>query len=89
MATEKELKEQSRVRIEQMAIQGSQILTVLVGLPGTEEKGMAGDMAELKEHARKTNGRIRKLEIGLVGLVSLLSGLGILDYAVFNKVFGG
>ena len=89
MATEKELKEQSRVRIEQMAIQGSQILTILVGLPGTEEKGMAGDLSELREHARRTNGRVRKLEIGLVGLIGTLSGLGILDYAVFNKVFGG
>ena len=89
MATEKELEEQSRVRIEQMAIQGSQILTVLVGLPGTAEKGMAGDMAELKEHARKTNGRVRKLEIGLVLLIGTLSGLGILDYAVFNRVIGG
>ena len=89
MATEKELKEQSRVRIEQMAIQGSQILTILVGMPGTEEKGMAGDLAELKDHARKTNGRIRKLEIGLVGLISTLTGAGILDATIWNKVIGG
>ncbi|KKL72733.1 hypothetical protein LCGC14_2081960 [marine sediment metagenome] len=89
MATEKELKEQSRVRIEQMAIQGSQILTILVGMPGTEEKGMAGDLSELREHARRTNGRVRKLEIGLVGLTSILTGLGVLDYTVFHRVLGG
>ncbi len=89
MATEKELKEQSRVRIEQMAIQGSQILTILVGLPGTEEKGMAGDLLELKEHARKTNGRVRRLEMGLCGLVGTLTGLGVLDYTVFHRVLGG
>ena len=89
MASEAEKKEESRARIEHLVITQSQILTVLVGLPGTEEKGMAGDMAELKEHARKTNGRVRKLEIGLVGLASTLTGAGILDATVFHRVFGG
>ena len=82
MATEKELEEQSRVRIEK-------IYTVLLGVDNTDDGGMAQDVKEIREHARKQNGRIRKLEIGLVGLIGTLSGLGILDYAVFNKVFGG
>ncbi len=40
-------------------------------------------------HGEKQNGRIRKLEITLGSLISLLAGLGILDATVFHKVFGG
>ncbi len=82
MMTEKEKKEQSRYHLQE-------IFTVLLGVPDTEDNGMVGDFKDLKEYVYKQNGRIRKLEIGLVGLTSILTGLGILDYAVFNKVFGG
>lgn len=82
MATEKELKEQSRVRIEK-------IYTVLLGVDGTDDGGMAEDVKELREQGRKRNGRIGRLEITLGSLISLLTGLGILDYTVFHKVIGG
>ncbi len=86
---EAKAKEESRVTIARIVITQSQILTVLVGMPGTEEKGMAGDLAELKTHIHKTNGRVGKLEIGLASLVSILTGLGILDATVFHRVIGG
>ena len=89
MPTEAEKKEESRARIEHLVITQSQILTVLVGMPGTEEKGMAGDLAELRTHVHKANGRVGKLEIGLASLVSILTGAGILDATVFHRVFGG
>ncbi len=82
MPTEKELKEESRLRIER-------IHTVLLGVEGTDDGGMAQDIKELREQGKKRNGRIGRLEIGLATLIGTLSGLGILDYAVFNKVFGG
>ena len=44
MATEKELEEQSRVRIEK-------IYTVLLGVDNTDDGGMAQDVKEIREHA--------------------------------------
>ena len=41
------------------------------------------------EHMGKQNGRIGKLEIGLASLISILTGLGILDATVFHRVIGG
>ena len=89
MPTEKELREQSRVRIEQMAIQQAQILAVLVGVPGSEEKGLAGDIAEIKEHAIKQNGRIAKNRLAIAGLACFLTGMGILEWQDVIHIFGG
>ncbi|KKL13900.1 hypothetical protein LCGC14_2521140 [marine sediment metagenome] len=89
MSTEAEKKEASRARIEHLVVQQSQILAILVGIPGTEEKGMAGDIADLSKQGVKRNGRIGRLEIGLASLISILTGLGILDATVFHRVIGG
>ena len=82
MLTEEQKKEQSRYHLQE-------IFTVLLGVPNTEDNGMVGDFKDLKEYVYKQNGRIRKLEIGLVGLTSILTGLGILDATIWNKVIGG
>ena len=50
---------------------------------------MYDDIKELKVQGQKRNGRIGKLEIGLASLISILTGLGILDATVFHRVIGG
>ncbi len=89
MPTEAEKKEESRARIEHLVITQSQILTVLVGLPGTEEKGMAGDISEMKIHMAKQNNKIMKNRVMIMSLITFLSGAGILDATIFHRVFGG
>ena len=62
---------------------------MLLGVKGTDDGGMAQDVKELKVQGQKRNGRIGKLEIGLTSLISILTGLGILDATVFHRVIGG
>ena len=34
------------------------IYTVILGVPETDNKGMAGDMKEVKEHLKQLNGKV-------------------------------
>ena len=65
----------------------------LLGVKGTGDKGLVGDFQEFKKEVitrlDKQNGRITKNKLMIVGLISLLTGLGILDATVLHKVFGG
>ena len=44
---------------------------------------------KLEQHQAIQNGRVTKLTIGLVSLVSLLVGLGILEAQDVIRIFGG
>ena len=65
----------------------------LLGVKDTEDRGLVGDFREFKKDVitrlDKQNGRITKNKLMIVGLISLLTGLGILDATVLHKVFGG
>jgi len=89
MPTEAEKKEESRKAIAQSRDDIIEIKAVLLGVKGTDDGGMAQDVKELKVQGQKRNGRIGKLEIGLTSLISILTGLGILDATVFHRVIGG
>ena len=89
MSTEAEKKEASRKAIAQSRDDIIEIKAVLLGVKGTDDGGMAQDVKELKVQGQKRNGRIGKLEIGLASLISILTGLGILDATVFHRVIGG
>jgi len=66
-----------------------ELKTAMVGLKDTDEKGMVGDIKEIKETLRKQNGRIRKNTITIVALVSFLTGIGLLEWQDVIHIFGG
>ncbi len=67
----------------------NEVHQAVLGVKGTEDKGIVGDLKELKVYVRKQNGRIRKLELGGISLISLLIGLGILEWKDVTHLFGG
>ena len=50
----------------------------LLGLDGTEDKGLVGDFKELKKDFKEANGRQRKTDKRLNILIGTLIGLGII-----------
>jgi len=66
-----------------------ELKTAMVGLKDTDEKGMVGDIKEIKETLKKQNGRIRKNTITIVALVSFLTGIGLLEWQDVIHIFGG
>ncbi len=81
MKTQKQLIEE----INEVTIE---LRVVLLGVPNTEDKGMAGDIKELKNQLLRQNGRIRKNTLGLIGLGSFLVGLGVLEWTDIISLFG-
>jgi len=66
----------------------NEVHQAVLGIPDTEDNGMVGDLKELKNHVKKQNGRIRKLEIAVVILVC--SGtIGGLEMADIIHLVGG
>ena len=65
-----------------------ELRTAVVGIKDTADKGMAGDIKELKNQLLRQNGRIRKNTLGLIGLSSFLVGLGILEWKDVINLFG-
>jgi len=66
-----------------------ELKTAVVGIKNTEEKGMAGDIKDIKKHIVKQNGKIIKNRIMIVGLACFLSGLGVLEWRDVISIFGG
>ena len=66
-----------------------ELKTAVVGIEGTDERGLVGDMREIKGSLVRQNGRIRKNTIAIMALVSFLTGLGILEWRDVIHVFGG
>ncbi len=73
-----------------------ELKTAVVGIPGTDERGMAGDIKEIKEVLKKQNDKIEKTRtfamknrIALVGLLCFLTGLGVLEWQDVIHIFGG
>ena len=66
-----------------------ELKTAVVGMKDTDEKGMVGDVKEIKDTLKKQNGRIRKNTIAIASLVSFLTGLGILEWQDVTHIFGG
>tara|TARA_Y100000310_G_scaffold144390_1_gene143655 strand:+ start:26922 stop:27191 length:270 start_codon:yes stop_codon:yes gene_type:complete len=85
MATEEELKEQTRQIIYQLH-------QAVVGLPGTVENGLVGDVKEIKTELRTINGRVtivetlqkerRKYSKKAIG--SILGGAGAIGVALWK-----
>ncbi len=67
----------------------NEVHQAVLGVKDTDDKGMVGDLKELKGHVKKQNGRITRLEITVASLVTALTGAGILDATIFHVVFGG
>ena len=66
-----------------------ELKTAVVGIKDTDEKGLVGDIKEIKESVRRQNGRIRKNTISIIALVSFLTGLGVLEWQDVIHIFGG
>jgi len=66
-----------------------ELKTAMVGLKDTDEKGMVGDIKDIKDTIRKQNGRIRNNTIAIAALVSFLTGLGLLEWTDVIHIFGG
>jgi len=66
-----------------------ELKTAMVGLNGTDDKGMVGDIREIKDALKKQNGRIRKNTVTIVALVSFLTGIGVLEWTDVIHIFGG
>lgn len=64
----------------------------MFGVPGTEDKGLVGDVREIKREVKATNSRVAKLENKqrymwgvMVGAAGLGGGMGV----GIGKLFGG
>jgi hypothetical protein len=66
-----------------------ELKTVMVGIEGTDDRGMAGDLKEIKRTLIKQNGRIRKNTLAIISLTSFLVGLGVLEWQDVINIFGG
>ena len=85
MATEAEKKEESRAMIARIDERTQNMWRTLDEADDSIKK----QIDRVIGHMEKQNGRVRKLEIGLVSLASILTGAGILDATIWNKVIGG
>jgi len=65
-----------------------ELYTAVLGVPGTDDKGMAGDIKELEKHTKRQNGRISKNTIYIVALFGLMAGLGLLEGTGIIHLFG-
>jgi hypothetical protein len=65
-----------------------QLETVILGIPDTDERGIVGDIKEIKEHQIKSNGKYRNLEIKFWTLVGILAGAGVLEGLGIINLFG-
>lgn len=66
-----------------------ELKTIFVGIEGTDERGLAGDIKDIKNHLALQNGRVRKNTIAIISLISFLSGAGILQGLDIIHIFGG
>ena len=66
-----------------------ELKTAVVGIKDTDEKGLVGDIKEIKESIKKQNGRIRKNTITIIALASFLTGLGVLEWQDVIHIFDG
>ena len=66
-----------------------ELKTAVVGLKDTDEKGIVGDIKDIKDALKKQNGRVRKNTTCLVATISFLAGLGILELSDIIHIFGG
>ncbi len=66
-----------------------ELKTVIVGMEGTDERGMAGDIKEIKNQVRKQNGKIFKNRASIIGLTCFLVGVGVLEWSDIIHIFGG
>lgn len=66
-----------------------ELRTAVVGMKDTDEKGMAGDIKEIKETLKKQNGRIARNRNGLIALTAFLCGIGLLEWQDVIHIFGG
>ena len=67
----------------------TEVKTAVVGIAGTDERGMAGDIKEIKDTLKKQNGRIARNRNGLIALTAFLCGLGVLEWQDVIHIFGG
>ena len=66
-----------------------ELKTVLVGMKGTEDKGMVGDLKELSKNQRSMNGKVTKNRIAIAVLFTLMAGVAGADKVGLINLFGG
>lgn len=76
-----------RQLVTETSVAVRELHVVILGVPGTEDKGMAGDIKELKNQLLRQNGRIRKNTMGVIALGGVLTGLGILEWKDIINLF--
>jgi len=66
-----------------------ELKTAVVGMKDTDEKGLVGDIKEIKETLKKQNGKIARNRNGLIALIAFLCGVGVLEWQDVIHIFGG
>ncbi len=52
----------------------SEVFQAVLGIKGTEDTGMVGDIKDIKKLLQKQNGRVRRLEITVAAIIVSLGG---------------
>lgn len=71
MPTQKEM-------IEQLVSTVQEVHQAVLGVPGTEDKGLVGDIKEVKGDVKNQNGRVRRNSARIAIIAGVLAGLGVL-----------
>ncbi|KKL05276.1 hypothetical protein LCGC14_2607660 [marine sediment metagenome] len=50
----------------------------VLGVEGTDDKGLVGDLKELKTDVKAQNGRVGRNTLKIAGIIAFLAGLGVL-----------
>ena len=66
----------------------TEVHQAVLGVPNTDDRGIAGDIKEIKAQMIRQNGRIIKNTIGLIALGAFLTGLGVLEWTDVINLFG-
>ena len=79
----------SKEQLKQVCEDTVKIKTVLLGIPNTTEKGLAGDIKDIKEYLTIVDKKYNKLSQKFYILVSFLAGSGVLGIGVWGIFNGG
>ena len=65
-----------------------ELKTVLLGVPGTADKGVVGEIKQIKLNANSLNNRHNKLSRTVYILIGVLIGSGILGGGIYTLLNG-
>ena len=74
----------------------NEVHQAVLGIEGTDERGLAGDIKDIKEYLKIQNGKLLNVDSKtnknrnwLIGISGLLVGCGILEWQDIIHIFGG